>query len=88
MARIEFAIRKDAERAELEAQRDWRARDAAENVRIAEHLTDRLAPAIARAVNDECRQLRKEIEHDRKLIQRHGKRIAREKFARFKARRR
>ena len=74
----------DQRRREEDAQA---RRDYAETVAIAERMADALFPAIQKAYNDECRRLIAEIKRDQERIRKAGRRIARAKLARFKARR-
>jgi CO/xanthine dehydrogenase FAD-binding subunit len=87
-ARIAALVQQDKQWLAEEAERAWQAQDAADSEALAQRMVDRLAPALQKAANDECRQLRKDIKRDRKKIEAAGKRIARVKLARFKARRR
>ncbi|HEV2522711.1 MAG TPA: hypothetical protein VGT24_10060 [Candidatus Acidoferrales bacterium] len=67
---------------------DERARrDYAETVAIAERMADALLPVVRSEYNAACRRLRAEIKQEQEIIRKAGRRIARAKLARFKARR-
>ena len=75
---------------------DQRQRDALESARLdmvdscetAHRMVEKLAPAIHKAIEAECKELRREIARDRDKIFRHGRKVAHDKFARFKRRKR